>query len=48
MEFKDIKIQRADENDWVFCKVEDGNFQGYGGPGNLGELINIFLEWAGA
>ncbi len=45
-EFKDVKIQRDDENNWVFCKVEEGNFQGYGGTCNLGELIEIFLEWA--
>lgn len=45
-QFKDIQIQRSDENDWLNCKVENGCFQGYGGPFNLGELIQIFLTWA--
>ncbi|WNB76608.1 immunity 53 family protein [Methylomonas koyamae] len=44
--FKELKIQRETENDWVICKVEEGNFQGYGGPNNLEELIGIFLDWA--
>ena len=44
--FKEIKIQRSDEDDWVLCKIIDGDFQGYGGPENLGELIGIFLKWA--
>ena len=44
--FKELKVQRNDEDNWVICKVEEGNFQGYGGPENLGELLSIFLEWA--
>lgn len=44
--FEEIKIQRSDEGDWILCKIEEGDFQGYGGPGNLSELIGIFLEWA--
>lgn len=46
VEFKELKIQRTDENDWILCKVEKGNFQGYGGPFNLGELIGVFLNRA--
>jgi len=46
VKFKDIKIQRDDENDWVLCKVEEGDFQGYGGPENLSELLETFLSWA--
>ncbi|MCP4491890.1 MAG: rhodanese-related sulfurtransferase [Gammaproteobacteria bacterium] len=44
--FDEVKIQR-EEDDWLLCKVQDGNFQGYGGPGNLSELIHVFLNWAG-
>ncbi|EIC31596.1 MULTISPECIES: immunity 53 family protein [Methylomicrobium] len=44
--FKEIKIQRSEENDWIICKVEEGNFQGYAGPNNLEELLSIFLDWA--
>ncbi len=46
VEFKKMHIQRDDENDWVTCSVKDGDFQGYGGPRNLGELLNVFLAWA--
>jgi hypothetical protein len=46
VKFEDMKVQRNDENDWVLCKVEDGNFQGYGGTCNLSELIETFLKWA--
>ena len=44
--FEGLSMQREDEHDWIVCKVEKGSFQGYGGPGNLGELIGIFLDWA--
>ncbi len=44
--FEEQKIQRENEHNWIICKVEEGNFQGYGGPENLGELIGIFLNWA--
>jgi Immunity protein 53 len=44
--FTELKIQREVEDDWVICKVEGNNFQGYGGSRNLGELISVFLDWA--
>ena len=44
--FKKIVLQREDEHDWITCNVKDGEFQGYGGPGNLAELLNVFLVWA--
>lgn len=46
--FGDIKIQRDEEQDWIICKKESGNFQGYCGPRNLTELLVIFLDWAEA
>ncbi|WP_419905285.1 immunity 53 family protein [Kiloniella sp.] len=46
--FEEIHIQRDDEDNWAVCKVEEGNFQGYGGPDNLEELLGIFLDWAEA
>lgn len=46
VEFKPQRIQRQNEGDWVLCNVEDGEFHGYGGPNNLGEIIEIFLIWA--
>jgi len=35
------------EDDWIHCKVESGKFIGAGGSGNLPELLNVFLMWAG-
>ena len=46
VDFKRLKKQRKNENDWIICKIEEGNFQGYGGPRNLDELLKIFLNWA--
>ena len=46
VEFKKVHVQRDDKNDWVICSVKDGDFQGYGGPENLGELLRVFLDWA--
>jgi len=43
--FKNIKIEREDNN-WLFCKVENNMFVGAGGPLNLDEIIVIFREWA--
>jgi hypothetical protein len=32
-------------DDWVRCDVKDGRFQGYGGPGNLQEILEILRAW---
>ncbi len=44
-EFHSIKIERA-KNDWVFCKIENSKFTGFGGPKNLSEIIQVFTTWA--
>ena len=46
VQFEEFKVQRDNEDDWVHCKVEAGSFQGFGGPGNLAELLSVFLDWA--
>jgi hypothetical protein len=46
VDFKKVKIQREEENDWIICDVKNGDFQGYGGPRNLGDLLRVFLNWA--
>ena len=43
-----LKIQKEEENDWFQCDVKAGEFQGYGGPKNLGDLLRVFLNWAEA
>lgn len=32
-------------HDWVECRVASERFEGFGGPGNLGEIIDVFLRW---
>ena len=46
VKFDAIEIQRAEENDWTLCRVEDGIFKGDCGPRNLKEVLRIFLEFA--
>ena len=46
MQFEKLHIQRNDKDDWVIYDLKEGDFQGYGGPKNLGELLSIFLTWA--
>ena len=43
--FTEIDMQK-NENDWMQCEVKNKQFHGYGGPTNLIEIINCFLNWA--
>lgn len=45
--FEILKADRT-EHDWVFCKVEDRKFKGYGGPQNLIEILTVFRKWVEA
>lgn len=42
-----VRGDSENENDWVHCRVASGKFIGAGGAGNLPELLNVFLKWAG-
>lgn len=44
-EFHVIKLERS-EHDWITCRIEAGQFQGFGGVENLDELLRTFLDWA--
>ncbi len=43
--FDEVDIQRSTD-DWVYCAVSEGVFNGAGGTVNLDELLKIFLNWA--
>lgn len=43
--FQNINIERT-ENDWIFCKVSNGFFEGNCGSLNLPEMLKIFRDWA--
>jgi hypothetical protein len=32
-------------DEWLVCKVNNGKFEGAGGPRKLGEMIEVFLSW---
>jgi len=33
------------ESKWIVCKVENNKFIGAGGPQQLNEVLNIFIDW---
>ncbi|RME42675.1 MAG: rhodanese-related sulfurtransferase [Deltaproteobacteria bacterium] len=43
--FAEIKQERT-ELDWIHCRVREQKFEGFGGPTNLGEILDVFLDWA--
>jgi len=43
--FKTVDIEK-DKNNWHYCRVHQGKFEGAGGPLNLGDLLAIFKQWA--
>lgn len=40
-----IDAETSGDN-WLSCKVEDGQFRAAGGPEKLDEMISVFLKWA--
>jgi Immunity protein 53 len=44
-DFSILKIERT-ANNWVQCRIAGQKFEGFGGPENLSELIEVFLSWA--
>ncbi len=43
-EFQEIRVDRT-ENDWFFCKIENGFFQVYCGTFNFDEALQTFRDW---
>jgi Immunity protein 53 len=43
--FETVRIDRSPD-DWLRCSVEADVFKGYGGPGNLHEILDVFAGWA--
>ncbi len=43
--FQKVFLNRS-ENDWVFCNVLKGIFEGDCGPFNFPEVLKIFRDWA--
>ena len=34
-----------DGEDWLVCRVQDGVFEGHGGPHKLGAILGVFRDW---
>lgn len=43
--FMTIDETGRSDTDWIYCKVENGSFQGAGGPHNLVEILRVFRNW---
>ena len=43
--FELVTTERTDE-DWLVCRIEQGQFTIACGPRNLGEALTVFLDWA--
>ena len=43
--FTTVQIERS-EHDWVHLRIEGAKFLGYGGVGNLNEIVTAFRNWA--
>ncbi len=41
-----VELTRS-ERDWVHCRIADGQFQGFGGPNNLSEILQHFQRILG-
>ena len=42
--FEKVSVER-NENDWLYCFIENKRFNGAGGPTNLVEILEIFRNW---
>ena len=46
--FETVRIQRDQEENWILCRKDEFKYKGDGGPKNLGEIVQVFLNWAHA
>jgi len=42
--FEPVNVE-IDDNNWYYCRVDQGNFEGAGGPFNLNDLLWTFRNW---
>jgi hypothetical protein len=43
--FPEVNLEESEET-WIHCRVKNRCFEGFGGPGMLGRLLDTFLDWA--
>jgi hypothetical protein len=44
-QFQEVKSLQP-ESSWIHCWVKDKKFEGRGGPEQLEQIIELFLQWA--
>jgi hypothetical protein len=44
--FPPVEENYDHETNWLRCWIEEGQFHGAGGPGQLEPMLRIFLDWA--
>jgi hypothetical protein len=44
--FEFAEVDRPEDDNWVRCHINNQTFEGHGGPENLEEILQIFLNWA--
>jgi hypothetical protein len=42
--FEPVEEKRS-ENNWLSCCINEGRFEGFGGPGNLMEILGVFKRY---
>ncbi|MDB6027014.1 MAG: hypothetical protein JWM68_3237 [Verrucomicrobiales bacterium] len=42
--FTSIKEENS-PRDWTTCRIQDGKFEGFCGPGNLDKVLGVFRAW---
>lgn len=45
--FRDVQTAIS-ASDWITCRVEGQKFEGFCGPTNLNQVLEIFLQWVEA
>lgn len=43
--FVEVRDQRS-SHDWICCRVENNQFQGFGGPLSLERILEVFMAWS--
>jgi hypothetical protein len=44
---EELRRDVADDN-WLVCRVQNLRFEGFGGPRNLVEIVDVFVAWVEA
>jgi hypothetical protein len=43
--FTEVSEEYRDD-DWLFCRIRNGKFEGHGDPDKLYAILTVFKDWA--